>query len=95
MINDMKIRANISLPITYFKEGKSFVAYTPALDLSSSGDTLKQAEKHIKEAVELFVQETVSLGTLDEVLSNLGWEKVRKQWIPPIFVSQDILSIKV
>lgn len=91
----MKVRANISLPVTYFKEGKSFVAYAPGLDLSSAGHTLKKAEQNIKEAIELFMEEILSRGTIDEVLSNLGWEKTRQKWTPPTFISHDILSLRV
>ena len=91
----MKVNANISMPITYFKEGKSFVAYAPGLDLSSSGKNLAQAEKNIQEAMELFFEEIISRGTLDEVLSNLGWEKTRQKWAPPTFISHNILSVAI
>lgn len=91
----MKTHIQINVPVTYLKEGKSFVAYTPALDLSSAGDTLKDAEKNIAEAVALFMEEIQNRGTLNDVLSSLGWTKVSrtKQWIPPIFVSQGNLPV--
>lgn len=93
----MKARMQINVPVSYFKEDKSFVAYTPALDLSSAGKTLKEAEKNIAEAVSIFMEEILKQGTLDEVLSSLGWKKTSKtnEWMPPIFVSHGMLPITV
>ncbi len=93
----MKTRMKINVPVSYFKEDKSFVAYTPALDLSSAGKTLKEAEKNIAEAVSIFMEEILKNGTTDEVLSSLGWKKISKtkEWMPPIFVSHDLLPITV
>lgn len=71
----MKAQMKINVPVSYFKEDKSFVAYTPALDLSSAGKTLKEAEKNIAEAVSIFMEEILKRGTIDEVLSSLGWKK--------------------
>lgn len=87
----------IDVPVSYFKEGKAFVAYTPALDLSSSGKNLKEAEKNIKEAIIIFMEELISHNTTEEVLSALGWKKVMKtrEWMPPIFVSHGILPVTV
>jgi len=93
----MKIPFQINVPVTYFKEGKSFVAYTPALDLSSAGKSLKEAEKNINEAVSIFVEEIIEHGTTDDVLSSLGWKKISKtkQWVPPVFISHGILPVTV
>jgi predicted RNase H-like HicB family nuclease len=93
----MKARMQINVPVSYFKEDKSFVAYTPALDLSSAGKTLKEAEKNIAEAVEIFMEEVLKNGTIDEVLSSLGWKKISKsnEWMPPIFVSHGMLPVTV
>ena len=86
---------NIEVPITYFKEAKSFVAYAPALDLSSAGNTLKEAEKNIKEATELFIEEILDKNTINEVLFSLGWTRITKtkQWIPPTLVAHGLLPI--
>jgi len=93
----MKTRMKINVPVSYFKEDKSFVAYTPALDLSSAGKTLKEAEKNIAEAVSIFMEEILKNGTTDEVLSSLGWKKISKtkEWMPPIFVSHGLLPVTV
>ncbi|KKQ67440.1 MAG: hypothetical protein US86_C0001G0367 [Candidatus Daviesbacteria bacterium GW2011_GWA2_38_24] len=55
-----KVNYQFTLPVSILKEGDSFIAYTPALDLSTVGDTFK------------------------EVLTQLGWQKVDKQLVPPV-----------
>ena len=83
------------LPVIFIKEKRQFIAYTPALDLSTSGSTLAQAEKRFIEAARLFIEECQAMGTLDEVLKELGWEKKRKLWNPPGIVGRQIQQVKV
>ena len=45
----------VNLPVTIFKEGKSYVAYSPALDLSTSASTYKKARIRFLEIVEFFL----------------------------------------
>jgi len=72
-----------SLPVTVFKEGKYFIAHTPLLNLSVQGQTEEEARKRFTEAVVLFFEELEDMGTTDEVLFELGWNKFRKEWKPP------------
>lgn len=78
-------KANLALkiPVSILKEGKKFVAYTPVLDLSTSGRSVKSVKKHFSEIVEIFFDELLKKGTMDEVLTDLGWKKIKKQWAPP------------
>lgn len=84
-----KINFQASLPVTFLREGDQFVAYTPALDLSTSGDSFEQAKKRFSEAVQIFFEECLNMGTLESVLSDLGWNKQNSQWNPPMVVAQD------
>jgi hypothetical protein len=79
------------IPVWFFKEGDSFIAYSPALDLSSCGDTEALARKRFTEDVNLFLAETVKMGTLDEVMEECGWRKVpnNQGWLPPIYRSTE------
>ena len=77
----------VNLPVTIFKEGKSYVAYSPALDLSTSASTYKKAQTNFSEIVAIFIEELVEMGTLDIVLRELGWQKVKSNWQPPVVVS--------
>lgn len=77
----------VNLPVTIFKEGKSYVAYSSALDLSTSASTYKKARSRFSKIVEIFFEELSEMGTLDIVLMGLGWQKVKSNWQPPIIVS--------
>ncbi|MDP3941644.1 MAG: hypothetical protein Q8Q49_05040 [bacterium] len=82
-----KVKIEFSLPVSFLKEHKSFVAYTPALDLSTSGDTFEEAQKNFAEAVRIFFEELMEMGTMDEVLSGLGWQKQNNTFIPPVVIA--------
>ena len=67
---------DISVRIEIFKEGDVYVALSPELNVSSFGDTIEDAKKSIKEAIEAFVEECGRMGTLDEVLEESGFSKI-------------------
>ena len=90
-----KVNFQASLPVTILREGDQFVAYTPALDLSTSGSTFEQAQKRFAEIVQIFLDECFSMGTLDKVLTDLGWKKEKSQWNPPVVVAQDTHMVNV
>lgn len=90
-----KPRFEFSLPVSIIKEGDSFIAYTPALDLSTVGDTLEDAQKRFQEAVELFFEEIAERGTVNEALTELGWQKEDKHLTPPVVVAHQTQPFSV
>lgn len=90
-----KINFQASLPVTFLREGKQFIAYTPALDLSTSGDTFEQVKKRFSEIVGIFFEECLNMGTLESILSDLGWIKRKSLWNPPTVVAQDTQMFNV
>jgi predicted RNase H-like HicB family nuclease len=46
-----------------WKEGPSYVSYTPELDVSSCGDSVAEARARLREAVSLFLEECSLRGT--------------------------------
>ncbi len=82
-----KVNFQFALPVSIIKEGNSFIAFSPALDLSTVGDTFEEAQKRFEEAVELFFEEITEKGTVEEVLTELGWQKNKQQLVPPQVVS--------
>lgn len=84
-----------TLSIVILKEGTRFIAYAPALDLSTAGKTGKIAKERIIEAATLFFEEIDRKGTTEEVLSELGWQKGKKEWRPPLLVSRESQSLRV
>jgi len=90
-----KTKLDVSLTVTFLREGDQFVAYSPALDLSTSGDTLEQAKKRFDEAVNIFLEETTSKKTILDILAELGWGKSSNNWFPPVVVGQSSEIVKI
>ncbi len=91
----MKSDVSYALPVTIFREGKAFVAYTPALDLSSTGKTEGEAKRMFAEAVDLLFEELIEMGTLETVLKDLGWTKQDGTFQPPVVVKHSLMKVKV
>ena len=79
----MKKLISVKLSMQIFKEGDEFIAYCPALDISTSASSLEEVKKMFAELVSIFLDETMKMGTLDEVFTQCGWKKVAKKWEPP------------
>ncbi len=74
----------VNLPVQFIKEGKEYIAYCPALDISTSGSSIAEAKEMFFELVHLFFEEILKKGTLEEVLLECGWTKTAKsKWEPP------------
>jgi len=89
---------NVKLPVIFLKEGSKFIAYTPALDISTCGETFEESKKKFEELVDIFFEEVEKMGTLKDVLTECGWEKLRKPkdgWMPPRIISQMEETFKV
>ena len=84
-----------SLPVSILREGRKYIAYTPALDLSTSGKTFAEAKSRFGEMVGIFFEDIISRGTLEEVLLDCGWEKIDKKWTPPAIVANEMHSVAV
>jgi len=83
------------LPVMILKQGKRYVAHSPALDLSTSGKSEREVKKRFEQIVGIFFDELVDAGTLNEVLTDLGWKREAKQFQPPRVVSQKSINIRV
>jgi predicted RNase H-like HicB family nuclease len=70
----------IALSVQVWKEGASYVAYSPELDVSSCGKTANQAKTRLREAVALFIEEAARMGTLEEILAESGFERRGKTY---------------
>jgi len=84
----------VNLPVAFIKEGKRVVAYTPALDLSTSGKNVVEAKTHFGEIVKMFFSDLLEQGALDSVLSDLGWKKINSAWNPPV-ISQESVNVAI
>ena len=87
-----------NIPVLFLKEGATFISYSPALDLSSCGETFEEAKQNFQEALQIFFDECASRGTLDAALESYGWKKIgkdRPHWEPPLLVGQDTVSVSM
>jgi hypothetical protein len=86
------------LNVAFYREGDKFIAYGPALNLSTCGNSMEQAKKRFEEMLQMFLEEVEKMGTLEDVLLECGWKKIERpqtHWQPPIFVGQDQKEIKI
>jgi len=90
-----KTMLEFNLPVSILREGKKYIAYTPALDLSTSGNTFDQAKKRFDEVVHIFFEEIMKENTTEQVLTELGWQKVNAKWNPPIVISNESQMVKL
>lgn len=88
-------KAQFALSVIVMKEGDSFVAFSPALDLSTAGDTFDEAKKRFEEAVGIFFEEISRKNTVDRALSELGWQKRNREYIPPVVVGSQTENFSV
>lgn len=93
IINMDKINLQFKLPVSVIREGKKYIAYTPVLDLSTSANNFESAKKRFGEIVCIFFEELIKKGTLEDVLRDLGWKKIQKNWNPPVVVSQEFHTV--
>ena len=84
----------VFLHVEFFREGKMFIAYTPSLDLSTCGKTFEEAKRNFKEAVDIFFEECIKDGTIQDVLESCGWVKSPQNgWRPPVFVGDEDINV--
>ncbi|MGA3323779.1 MAG: type II toxin-antitoxin system HicB family antitoxin [Terriglobia bacterium] len=86
---------DISFTVHTFKEGQTFVAYVPELDVSSCGATDEEARRNIRDAVRGFLETSAEMGTLAEILEEAGYEHDGETWRASEFVSLDRLTLSV
>ncbi len=86
---------DFSFDVHIFKEGGTFVAHVPALDVSSCGATDDEARRNIRDAVRGFLESSADMGTLDEILQEAGYERQGENWRAPEFVSVDRLTMSL
>lgn len=83
----------LSLVVQVWKEGPTYVAYAPELDVSSCGRTASQAKSHLREAISLFVEESAQRGTLEDILIEAGFEKHGTRFKPRRILARERLRL--
>lgn len=86
---------NMSVRVEIFKEGDTYVALSPELNVSSFGETVDEAKKSFKEAVGAFIEECETMGTLEEVLEESGFSKINNSWESRKPIIEESLALAV
>jgi len=76
----------VEVAVALLQEGKSHIAYCPALDLSAYGDNPDEAVSSFKLNVEILIEDLLERGTLEKTLLSLGWrlrQKPEAKYEPP------------
>lgn len=81
---------NVKVEVALFQEDGIWVAYCPALEVSSYGDDKDEAREAFEEAMQIFLAETERKGTLEKYLLKLGWQLQQK---PKPMYNQPQISI--
>lgn len=77
-----------------FKEGDTFVADCPELDLSSCGNSVLNAKEMLRTAIRLFLEESEKMGTLDEILSEVNYTVNHDgRYVPPKIIAAEEVSL--
>jgi predicted RNase H-like HicB family nuclease len=85
--------SNITFQI--LKQGGCFIAICSVLDLSTQGKTVEETQKRMIEVIDIFFQEIVKKDVIEEVLADLGWEKIDDQMQAPDYVETIGYSHKI
>ncbi|MGB6482430.1 MAG: hypothetical protein WBE86_02970 [Candidatus Acidiferrales bacterium] len=83
----------LNLTVQVWKEGPTYVAYAPELDVSSCGRSASQAKSHLREAVSLFVEEAAKRGTLEDILLEAGFERHGTTFKPRRILARERLRL--
>ena len=89
------MKMSFRLPVTILKEKKRFVAYSPAIDLSTSGKNFEEVQKKFIEISNIFFEEIIKKNTVEDVLTDLGWQKIHHKWQSPVVVSQESKTVDI
>src|SRR6266478_8436144 len=85
----------IDFTIQVWKEGATYVSYSPELDVSSCGDSVAQARARLREAMSLFLEECSRRGTLEAILAESGFERRGKSYRPRRIIARAKFRLSV
>jgi len=86
------MESKLLLNVIVKQEDKGYSVICPELNVASQGETFEEAIANIKEAVELYIESAEELGTLDEVLEQMGLTKedLKKKSLVPRVVTANV-----
>ena len=86
-------KGEVQVDVITYKDGKYYVAYIPALNLTSHSIKKETAVKDLEDAVNLFFEHWSKSGKLDAKLTALGWFPVKTAKKNKMMPSNDNISV--
>ncbi len=80
---------DIEYTVHIWQEGDQFVAHAMPLDVMSSGQNPGEARTALDEAVQLFLETATEIGTLEDLLLEVGYEFFEEKWNSPTWVATE------
>jgi predicted RNase H-like HicB family nuclease len=98
--NSATVRSNgsafeIRFAVQVWKENGTYVGYAPSLDVSSCGNSVREATSRLREAVSLFLEEAAKHGSLKDVLAEAGFEKHGRTYEPPRVLAKSSVRLAI
>ena len=57
----------VTIAVLFLRERRTYIAYSPVLDLSASGTSIERAMRNFERTLRLFFEDQLERGTLDQV----------------------------
>ena len=73
----------VNLQVFFLEQDGQMIAYCPALDLSTYGESEDDVRTAFDEAVEIFLSDSLQNQSLERSLLKMGWTLMRHNYIPP------------
>ena len=64
----------VQLPVLVFQEGESYLAFCPALNLSTYGDSVTDVKIAFVDVIKSYLEDGIKMGTLEQDLIAHGWQ---------------------
>jgi hypothetical protein len=82
----------VLVEVVVFKENGHWIAYCPAFDLSTYGQSEADARHAFDDAMNIFIEETHNKGTLEKFLLQNGWQLQQRPafYKPPTLNMSDL-----
>ena len=85
-VKKMAMSVEVQVDVVLLKDGEYYVALCPSLNVSSYGQTQKEAKQAFDEALKIFISETDKNGNLEKELLKYGWvlqQQPKLAYTPP------------
>lgn len=93
-INNSKAKVKVNLFLIHFQdENKVHFVFSPHLDLTGYGYSLKDAKKSFSIVLDDFIDYTLNKKTISKVLADLGWKTKGTAKKPVKLLAPSITSI--